>query len=319
MPDLNTLPLDALYAALAQSGLVARLLELARDEDLGTAGDATSAACITPQAAGSALMVARTGGRIAGLAALPDLAHVFGSRIRVQPILHDGQDARAGQAIARLSGPARDLLALERTSLNLVSRLSGIATRAAAFVAALNAPDAPASPTHPTPHARLYDTRKTTPGLRVLEKYAVRCGGGHCHRIGLHDAVLIKDNHIAGVAIGDLPAVVARASAAARAERPSPAFIEVEVDSLDQLRAILALPRCTVDIVLLDNMTLDQLRQAVTLRDASASRPELEASGGVTLESVRAIAQTGVERISAGTLTHGATWLDIALDFEDAP
>ncbi|MBL9032729.1 MAG: carboxylating nicotinate-nucleotide diphosphorylase [Phycisphaerae bacterium] len=315
MSDPNGLPLHALYAALAQSGLIARLLELARDEDLGPAGDATSAASIPPDAAGSAIMVARTGGRIAGLAALPDLALAFGARLRIDTLLRDGHDAQPGQPIARLAGPARDLLAIERTALNLVSRLSGVATRTAAFAARL----ADARVNGRPAHARLYDTRKTTPGLRVLEKYAVRCGGGHCHRIGLFDAVLIKDNHLAGVAVPDLPGVVARAAASARAARPAPAFVEVEVDSLDQFRALLTLPRGTVDIVLLDNMTLDQLRHAVALRDASASRPELEASGGVTLDSVRAIAQTGVDRISAGTLTHGATWLDIALDFEPTP
>jgi nicotinate-nucleotide pyrophosphorylase (carboxylating) len=161
--------------------------------------------------------------------------------------------------------------------------------------------------------ARLYDTRKTTPGLRVLEKYAVRCGGGMCHRIGLFDAVLIKDNHIVGVGLDRLAAVVAEASRRARDEREV-SFVEVEVESLAQLERVLGLGPGIVDIVLLDNMGLDDLRRAVAMRDASASKPALEASGGVRLDTVRAIAETGVERISAGTLTHGATWLDVAMD-----
>jgi nicotinate-nucleotide pyrophosphorylase (carboxylating) len=162
--------------------------------------------------------------------------------------------------------------------------------------------------------ARLYDTRKTTPGLRVLEKYAVRCGGGMCHRIGLFDAVLIKDNHIAGVGLAELAGVVSGAARKARAERRELQFVEVEVDSLDQLERVLTLERGVVDIVLLDNMGPPELRRAVQMRDASKCEPELEASGGVALQSVRAIAETGVERISAGTLTHGAVWMDVAMD-----
>lgn len=309
MPGLNELALPELYRHLAGGGLVRRLLELAREEDLGGTGDVTSEVSIPAAARAGAELVARADGVVAGLAVLPELLGVFGADVRLKLLGRDGEAVRAGTTLAELSGSLRDILAVERTALNVVGRMSGIATRTAMFVREMTAGGV-GGPVR----ARLYDTRKTTPGLRVLEKYAVRCGGGMCHRMGLHDAVLIKDNHIAGVGLGELAGVIAEASRRARAMRPDLQFVEVEVDSLDQLRRVLELPRGTVEIVLLDNMTTGQLREAVGLRDRSESRPELEASGGVRLETVRAIAQTGVDRISAGTLTHGAASLDVALD-----
>lgn len=304
MADLSTLPLERLYGALASGGLVRRALDLARDEDLGSDGDITSAACIEAGARGEGAIVAREAGVAAGLAALPELLEVFGARLDISPGARDGERVGRGAVLARLSGPLREMLAVERTALNLVGRLSGIATLTSRFVAATGG------------RAAVLDTRKTSPGLRALEKYAVRCGGGQCHRMGLFDAVLIKDNHLAGVPAGKLGGFVANAARKARGEHPGLLFVEVEVDSLAQLQELLKLPRGTVDIVLLDNMGTDDLRRAVALRDASASRPRLEASGGVTLGTIGDIAATGVDRISVGALTHSAPALDVALDIE---
>lgn len=315
--DPNTLPLPHLYAHLARSGLVSRLLDLARDEDLGPAGlhhaDITSAACFLGGAPGGpstqARVVARRSGTIAGLAAIPDILRAFPGGITADILASDGNPVTPGQTLAKLSGPREHILAVERTLLNLVGRLSGIATRTATFAAAI-----PAS----CP-ARLLDTRKTTPGLRVLEKYAVRCGGGLCHRLGLHDAVLIKDNHIAGIAPAALGPWVAAAATRARSLRQDLAFVEVEVDSLEQLSAILesqqhAPPPAHIDFILLDNMDPATMARAVALRNTHAPRILLEASGGVTLDSIEAIARSGVDRISVGGLTHSAVQLDVALD-----
>lgn len=317
MTDLNTLPLPALYKELASTGLITRLLELARDEDLGDRpehGDVTSRAFVPNYPRGDGKIVARRPGVVAGLAAIPEVLHIFRADVDLHPIVSDGDPVAAGEAIATLSGNLRAMLGAERTILNILGRLSGVATRTAAFVAAVK-----------NTRARIFDTRKTTPGLRLLEKYAVRCGGGFCHRLGLHDAVLIKDNHLAAIRI---PAAAGAAgfadhvrSAVARAHdeagRAGLRFIMLEVDRLDQLQALLDAKGgggAGVNIVLLDNMTPDQLRQCVAARDKSGVPLELEASGGVSLETVAAIAASGVDRISTGSLTHGATWLDIALD-----
>jgi nicotinate-nucleotide pyrophosphorylase (carboxylating) len=311
MPDLNGLPLADLYRHLASGGLVRRLCELARDEDVGAgraARDVTSLVSVPESARAVGKIVARQPGTIAGLAALPELIDAFGVRVDLSLGVADGQSVQAGATLATLRGSRREVLTLERPALNLVGRLSGIAGRTAEFVAALHrAGDV---------RAKMFDTRKTTPGLRVLEKYAVRCGGGFCNRIGLFDAVLIKDNHLAGVGIDDLARAVADAARKARGLSPAPAFVEVEVESLEQLRRILTIDAGLVDMVLLDNMGLDAMRRAVDLRDAAGRRIELEASGGVRLESVAAIARTGVDRISAGGLTYGAVWLDVAMDLE---
>ncbi len=305
--SLNDLPLPDLYTALAAGGLVRRLVELARDEDLGPSGvDATSRVISSPQAVVEGAVIAREAGIVAGLAACPEVARAFGPGLSLTFLVADGTAVEAGTRLALLSGPAPAVLAAERTLLNLLGRLCGVATRTAEFVAMIGTGR----------RAHLYDIRKTTPGLRVLEKYAVRCGGGFCHRIGLHDAVLIKDNHLVGIPLDRLASVIATASARAKELRPAPAFIEVEVDSLDQLRVLLSLPASTVDIILLDNMNRDQVREAVRLRDAAQSRIQLEVSGGVTLQTIRDLAATGVERISTGSITHHAVWLDIALDIE---
>ncbi len=329
--DPNTLPLAALYESLSGGGLVRRLIELARDEDLGlgpapiragegagkggagaaegatSIGDITTMACVGPEARAEAALVARSAGVVAGLAAAPDVLGVFATDCRFEARARDGEAVAAGTVLGLLRGPMDEVLEVERTLLNLVGRLSGIATRTAEFVAALAGAGAT--------RARLYDTRKTTPGLRMLEKYAVRCGGGCCHRVGLYDAVLIKDNHIAGVGVGELAEFVRAAAGRARKLAPGPlAFVEVEVDSLEQFEALLTLPAGTIDIVLLDNMAPAVMARAAGRRDAMRPALQLEASGGITLETIGTVARSGVDRISVGGLTHHAVSLDVALD-----
>jgi nicotinate-nucleotide pyrophosphorylase (carboxylating) len=260
-------------------------------EDLGRAGDITAAACVPAEARLFGRFATRQAGRIAGLdcvrlaiAAL-DPSAIFAVKIA------DGSDAPAGAVLAEVEANARALLSAERVALNLLGRLSGVATAAAAYAKAIEGTG-----------ARITCTRKTTPGLRALEKYAVRCGGGINHRYGLDDAILIKDNHI--VASGGVGPALQRAKAAAG----HLVRIEIEVDTLDQLDE--ALPY-EPDVILLDNFTLEDLRVAVSRASGKAM---LEASGGVTLRTVRAIAETGVDVISSGALTHSSPVLDIGLD-----
>jgi nicotinate-nucleotide pyrophosphorylase (carboxylating) len=276
--------------------LIDPIVRAALAEDLGRAGDITAQACIDPDARLRAAFVARKGGVIAGLAcarlalAALDPAAVFQERVQ------DGETVEAGAVLAVIEANARAALAAERVALNLLCRLSGVATLTAAYVAQVAGT-----------RARILDTRKTTPGLRILEKYAVRRGGGSNHRFGLDDAILIKDNHVA--ACGGVGAAIDRA----RERAGHMVKIEVEVDSLDQLREALA-RRPTIrrpDVIMLDNFSLDDLREAVAL---TAGQVILEASGGVDLASVRAIAETGVDYISVGALTHSAPILDIGLD-----
>lgn len=309
--DLNALALHELSDVLCDTGLVGRLFDLAYDEDLGGAGrvDITSAVSIPAGHRSRFQVVARRAGVAAGLIPLYELTNRW-PEIAYAPMVRDGDAVAPGQTVARIAGPTREILGIERIYLNLLGRLSGIATRTRMFVEAMG-----------TGHrAHLYDTRKTTPGLRVLEKYAVRCGGGRSHRFGLHDAVLLKDNHIAMVPLAELGAFVADASRRARAvwaSGPVPLlkpFVEIEVDTLEQFEQVLRVEAGLVDIVLLDNMGTDMLARAVAMRDAAASKVELEASGGVTLDTIRSIALTGVERISVGSITHGATVLDFGLD-----
>jgi nicotinate-nucleotide pyrophosphorylase (carboxylating) len=310
MREANQMNLEALYHHLAAGGLVRRLLDLARDEDLGegsAAGDITSLVCIAEDSWSSAGFVARQEGIAAGLAALPAVLEAFRSTAVLEVHVADGQRFAAGSRLATLRGPTRDLLAIERTALNLLSRLTGVATTTARYVDAAGGT------------AKIFDTRKTMPGLRLLEKYAVRCGGGYCHRMGLHDAVLIKDNHISGVLLNDLAAVVGEASRRARAARPELLFVEVEVDSLEQFEVLLRLPSGLIDIVLLDNMPPERLARAVAMRGQAAPSLRLEASGGVRLETIRQIAASGVDRISVGALTHSAVAVDIGLDFDAIP
>ncbi|MCL4766692.1 MAG: carboxylating nicotinate-nucleotide diphosphorylase [Hyphomicrobiaceae bacterium] len=263
-------------------------------EDLGLAGDVTTDALIAPEATASGVLAARKPGIVAGLQVAAAAFHHLDRAVRFQVLVPDGHRVEAGEAIARIAGSARALLTAERVALNFLGRLSGIATLTRRYV------DAVAGT-----RSHIVDTRKTTPGLRAFEKYAVRAGGGMNHRIGLFDAVLIKDNHIA-VAGGVGPAI-----RAARARVGHMVKVEVEVDTLEQLAEALA---HRIDAVLLDNMTPGELAEAVRL---VAGRAITEASGGVSLDTVRAIAETGVDLISVGALTHSAAVLDIGLDIAD--
>ncbi|MEL6739879.1 MAG: carboxylating nicotinate-nucleotide diphosphorylase [Planctomycetota bacterium] len=296
------------YARLASGGLARRLFELARDEDLSTPPrDLTAEVAVAPGEQRELAVIAREPGVLSGIACLPELCDVFAGpagRIAFEPLALDGSALAPGQRVAVVRGPGRAVLGLERAMLNTLGRLSGIATRTAEFAAlALGTP------------ARVCDTRKTTPGLRVLEKYAVRCGGGVTHRLGLHDAVLLKDNHAAG---DDLDAFAHRVlNACVRAGDVPASFVEVEVDTLAQLERVIALadnPGARLDAVLLDNFSVPELRSGVALRDERAPGVVLEASGGVSLETIAGIARTGVDRISVGSLTHGARSLDFGLD-----
>lgn len=262
-------------------------------EDLGRAGDVTTDAIVPADLGGRAAIVARAAGRVAGLEPALYAFRLLDPDCVAEVLLPDGSDAAAGQAIARVSARARALLTGERTALNLLGRLSGIATATRDVVARLQGLQ-----------TRVVDTRKTTPGLRALEKYAVRVGGGQNHRYGLDDAVLVKDNHVA--LAGGIAEAVRRVRESAGHMRK----LEVEVDKLAQLDEALALD---VDAVLLDNMDLKTLGEAVR---RARGRALTEASGGVRPENVRAIAETGVDLVSIGWLTHSAPALDVALDVE---
>jgi nicotinate-nucleotide pyrophosphorylase (carboxylating) len=263
-------------------------------EDLGNAGDITTDAIVPAEATGEAAIVARQKGVIAGLDLVAAAFKALDPEMRFFRAVQDGDEVERGGTIATVAGKTRALLTAERTALNFLGRLSGIATLTASYVKAVEGTG-----------ARISCTRKTTPGLRALEKYAVRAGGGVNHRFGLYDAVLVKDNHIA--AAGSLAAAVERLSL----RRKPRVKIEVEVDTLDQLKEALRFP---IDAVLLDNMDVEMLRQAVKL---VAGRVATEASGGVTLETVRKIAETGVDVVSVGALTHSPRNLDSSLEWQD--
>lgn len=288
------------------------LLRLAIDEDLGGEGDWTTSSLLPGDAIGQAAIVARQAGVAAGLPGVLTTLAAFDGNLVWSPEVRDGQTIEQGSRLGSIRGPACGLLSGERLLLNFLGRLSGIATLTRKYVETVTGTK-----------ARIYDTRKTTPGWRRLEKYAVRCGGGWNHRHGLFEAVLIKDNHLAwgakcaaeGLRFTPAEAVLrARRYLADRATETaaSAMIVEVEVDGLEQLPAVLS---AGADIVLLDNMSLEQFRQAVAWRDKINPAVELEASGGVTLENVRQIAETGVERISTGAITHSAAFLDFALDW----
>ena len=281
---------DAFLSPLAIDEAISRAL----DEDLGRAGDITSIATIPEAAKAHAVLVARQAGVIAGLPLAVATFRKLAPEIHIQANVRDGAAVAAGVQLLTILGPARAVLAGERTALNFVGRLSGIASLTADYVRHTAGTK-----------TRICCTRKTTPGLRALEKYAVRCGGGFNHRFGLDDAILIKDNHIA--VAGGVGAVLARA----RAHAGHLVKIEIEVDTLDQLREVL--DTGLADAVLLDNMDIATLTEAVKL---ARGRVALEASGGVTLNSIAKIAATGVDYISSGALTHSAPNFDVALDID---
>ena len=274
---------------------VAEVVARALAEDLTDAGDVTTLATIEADAVGSARLVTRQAGVIAGL---PVAAFVYDTvsdgRLSMKAHVADGARVRPGDDIAEVSGPVRDLLTAERTALNLLGRMSGVATLTRQWVDAIAGTG-----------ASIRDTRKTTPGLRALEKYAVRCGGGVNHRLSLSDAALVKDNHVAAAG-----GVVA-AFEAVRRRYPDLA-LEVEVDTVEQAREVI---EAGADLVLLDNMSLAQMREVVAF---TAGRALLEASGGLQLSNAHAVAETGVDYLSVGALTHSAPVLDIGLDFTES-
>lgn len=286
-----------------------QIIRLAVREELDRSHDLTTVALVAAASRGAADIVVRQPGVLAGLPAVPLVISELNLDVSFRPFHEDGDAVAAGTRVVRLDGATRHLLTAERLILNLLGRLSGIATLTRQFVRQVAGT-----------RSRIYDTRKTTPGWRRLEKYAVRCGGGSNHRTGLFDAVLIKDNHLAQAACNASGTGMSPAEAVRRARRylqdvqppQADAVVEVEVDTLDQLEDVLG---AGPDIILLDNMSPPQLREAVRRRDESGSPAELEASGGITLATVRQVAESGVERISIGALTHSAAALDIGLDW----
>lgn len=279
--------------------LIRPIVRMALAEDLGRAGDVTAAACIPQGARMRARFTARKAGVLAGIDCVRIALEEMDASASMALKARDGDAFEVGTVLAEAEADARAFLSAERTALNLLGRLCGVATLTRDYVDAVAGTG-----------ARIADTRKTTPGLRALEKHAVRCGGGVNHRFGLDDAVLIKDNHVA-VCGGVEPAV-----RAARAHVGHLMKVELEVDGLDQFREALALVQAGKgpDVIMLDNFALDDLSEAVRLRKAGGLRTPLEASGGVSLQTVRAIAETGVDIISVGALTHSAPVLDIGLD-----
>lgn len=271
---------------------IAKLVRAALDED-GAFNDVTTIATVVSDRRARCRLVARQAGVIAGLPLAVEAFRQLNPRVVIRVDGSDGRSVESGSMFAALSGSARGLLSAERVALNFLQRLSGIASLTARFVAAVEGTE-----------AKILDTRKTTPGWRSLEKYAVRAGGGTNHRMDLSSAILIKDNHLRALG-GDLELAIQRT----RDLAPAGTKVEVECDRLSQVKSAVA---AGADVIMLDNMKVDEIKRCVEL---VAGRALLEASGGVTLANVRAIAKTGVDRISVGALTHSAPSLDLALDF----
>ncbi|HTI98196.1 MAG TPA: carboxylating nicotinate-nucleotide diphosphorylase [Dongiaceae bacterium] len=281
-----------------ESPEIRHAVKLALAEDLGRQGDVTTQATVPATARARAVLRARETLVVCGTEFAAAAFRQLAPRIKIKILVGDGQPVKAGTDLMEVSGPARAILSAERVALNFIQRLSGVATLTAAFVAAAGQTG-----------AEIIDTRKTTPGWRNFEKYAVACGGGRNHRIGLFDMVLIKDNHLAALRTAK-PNAVAAAVQRARQQYPK-LRVEVEADTLAQVAQAVA---AGADVILLDNMKLAQLRAAVKL---VAGRAQTEASGGVNLKTIRGIARTGVDFISVGALTHSAPAVDIGLDFAD--
>ena len=303
--DLNGLALPDLFQALVNDSHLDALLQIAVEEDLGDHGDVTTQAHVPATLSTAAEIRSREVGVLAGVPVLDRLLRRHAPGLSWWWDMDDGDPVQPGDVIVRIAGSLGALLPIERIMLNLLGRLSGVATLTARHVHAVKG------------HAVLIcDTRKTTPGYRTLEKYAVGCGGGHLHRIGLHDAFLLKDNHLAEDSSADRVLEAAQAARTAHDLR----FVEVEVDTLEQMEALLEAAGRShaaselIDIVLLDNMTPKQLVKAVAWRDRQAPGVLLEASGGITLDSIAAVAETGVDRIAVGALTHSAIQVDFGLD-----
>lgn len=291
------------------------LIQLARREDLGGApgDDVTSRLMVPEDAVGVGTLIQKEVGIACGLRIVEMICRAYDERLRVEQIpgfhleIIEGRFSDQQRTpLLRVRGPLRSLLAAERVILNFLQRASGVATSTHRFVRRVAGTG-----------AKVYDTRKTIPGFRLLDKYAVRCGGGHNYRVGLFDGLLVKDNHLAAIPSRELHRQLTQLVTRSRAENPE-RFVEIEVDTLEQLREVLKVEG--VHVILLDNMDCPRMEMAVDLRNKAGKKGtiELEASGGVTLETVRSIAQTGVDRIAIGALTHSAPALDIGLDIETA-
>ncbi len=275
------------------------LIQLALVEDLGTVGDITSKTVIPAQYQGKAAMVARVPGVLAGVELVKMVCQAVDPALQIDLQLQDGETLKPGDHIATVTGPLRSLLSAERTALNFIQRLSGIASLTRKYVDLVQSTS-----------CKVLDTRKTLPGWRLLDKYAVACGGGTNHRIGLFDAIMIKDNHLAGLREHQTP--LSEAVKLANEVWKGKAKVEVEVDSIKQLKEALS---AKPDIILLDNMKPAMLKEAVVLRNQLQPTVKLEASGGINLQTVAEVAATGVDFVSVGALTHSAPALDIALDY----
>ena len=289
---------------------IREIIQLARREDFGE-DDVTSRLLVGEETIGVGTLVQKEVGVTCGLPIVEMICRVFDERLRVEPIPGFHLDILEGRysdartlPLLRIRGPMRPLLSAERVILNFLQHLGGVATLTYRFAQRVKGTG-----------AKIYDTRKTLPGLRVLEKYAVRCGGGFNHRMGLFDGLLVKDNHIAGVAMKDLASHLSQSIARSRGENPD-RFVEIEVETIEQLREVLKIEGEFA--VLLDNMDCPKMQEAVGLRDAAGKKGKvlLEASGGVTLETARSIALTGVDRIAVGAITHSAAALDINMEIE---
>lgn len=276
---------------------IEQIVEIALAEDVGR-GDVTTIATVPEDSFSKAAIVARENLILCGLPVAEIVFKKIDESVNVSPVKRDGDKVEANSTIAYVTGKTRGILTGERVALNFLQRLSGVATATSKFVEAIKGTN-----------AKILDTRKTTPGLRKLEKYAVRCGGGANHRMGLYDQILIKDNHLAALK-NESPNPIFAAVKRARERFPS-LIVEVEADTLDQVRQAV---EANADIILLDNMTIEQIHEAVKIVN---SRCKLEVSGGVNLNTVRAFAETGVDFISVGSITHSARAVDIALDFVD--
>lgn len=281
----------------------ARVVACAVREDMGEAGDITSAALVPTDIEARGKFVFKEGAVMAGAPVVVEVCRQILPSLAVTMHKADGERIEAGEAPIEVAGQARAMLATERTGLNFLSHLSGVATLTRAFVDEVEGTG-----------AKIFDTRKTLPGMRLLEKYAVRCGGGYNHRFGLYDQVLAKDNHLALVRRAGGSGNLADALAAVRGAVAPGILIEVEAKTLDEVRAAL---EAGADIIMFDNMSLGAIAKALSIVGARGERSVIvEASGGVTLETVRAIAETGVDRISSGALTHSAFSVDISLEME---
>jgi nicotinate-nucleotide pyrophosphorylase (carboxylating) len=287
------------------------LIQLARREDLG-ADDVTSRLMVPEDRIGVGTLMQKETGVVCGLPIVEMICRTYDERLRVEMIpgfhmeLIEGRFSDAKTTpLLRMRGPLRSLLSAERIVLNFLQRMSGVASQTQRYVRRISGTG-----------AKIYDTRKTVPGMRLLDKYAVRCGGGFNCRVGLYDGLLVKDNHLVAIPPAELTSFLAQVVARSRAEVAT-RLVEIEVDTLDQLREVLKVDG--IDVILLDNMDCPKMELAVQLRDRAGkkSKVELEASGGVTLETVRSIASTGVERISVGAITHSVAALDIGLDIEE--